>query len=108
MALIAAAPVSFICLLLVWWIFESRLPCLDITGFSIIAGMIIFLVALVAANVMYFLGPLSEILFRPNNKNAFRKHLYALGRGFSLLLIYSPALGNLFTAVFGSGFTECR
>lgn len=40
--LLAATPLSFFSLLVVWWVFESRLPCLEITLPSLFLGAISF------------------------------------------------------------------
>src|SRR5271166_5730750 len=55
--LLCAAPLSLLALLMVWWLFEARLPCLQVTGFSLFAGAILFAIGLVVANLCYFLGP---------------------------------------------------
>ena len=81
--LVAAAPISGVLLLLVWWLFEERLPCLEITGFTGLAGLVLFLLALGLANICYFLGPLSERLIRPRNVTVFRR--YAFGSGLALI-----------------------
>jgi len=99
--MLAAAPVSFIGLLIVWWLFEARLPCLEVTGFSLVFGGILFLLSLGVANLCYFLGPISECIVRPNDAMRFRRVVFALGTGFSLLLIFFPVLGNLVAAVVG-------
>jgi hypothetical protein len=49
--LLTAAPISLGCLLLVWWLFEKRLPCLEITGFSLLGGAFLFLAGLALASV---------------------------------------------------------
>ncbi len=71
--LIIAAIISAVFLLTVWGLFEERLPCLEITSFSILFGGILFLLGLGAANIFYFLGPLSERLACPRNTIVFRR-----------------------------------
>ena len=95
------AAISFISLLAVGWLFESRLPCLEITAFSVLFGSILFLVGLGLANLCYFLGPLSEGLLHPKDVSWFRRSAFALGAGFSLVLIFLPVVGNLVAAAFG-------
>jgi hypothetical protein len=99
--LVGAAPVSLVCLLVVWWLFEERLPCLEVTLFSLFFGAVFFGVGLGLANVCYYLGPLSEKLLRPSNVSAFRRAVFGLGVGFSLLLIFSPVIGSLVAALLG-------
>jgi hypothetical protein len=99
--LIVAAPISAAALLAVWALFEERLPCLEITGFSLVLGALLFVLALGMANACYFLGPLSERVIRPRNVMAFRRWSYGLGVAFSLLLIFLPVLTNLIAASLG-------
>lgn len=100
-ALFIAAPISVVSLMLVWGLFEDRLPCLEINGVAVVFGAILFLVGVGLANVCYFLGPLSERLVRPRNAVAFRRWIYGIGVAFSLLLIFSPTVLNLLLALFG-------
>jgi hypothetical protein len=99
--LLVAAPVSGTCLLAVWWLFEARLPCLEVTLFSLMFGGLLFGVGLALANLCYYLGPLSEKLLRPANVRAFRRVAFCLGVAFSLLLVFSPVIGNLVAAAIG-------
>ena len=102
-ALLLGAVVSFLCLLAIGRLFEARLPCLEITAFSIAFGGIAFLVGLGLANLCYFLGPLSERWLQPKNALGFRRAAFALGTAFSLLLVFLPVVGNLVAATFGPG-----
>ena len=99
--LVLAAPVSGLSLLVIWGLFEDRLPCLEITLLSIFAGVILFAFGLALANICYFLGPLSERIIRPRNTASFRHWVYGLGLAFSLLLVFLPPLGNLAAALLG-------
>jgi hypothetical protein len=101
LAIILAAPVSGISLLVIWGVFEERLPCLEITLFQIFAGVPLFALGLGLANVCYFLGPLSERIIHPRNTASFRHWLYGLGLAFSLLLVFSPPLVDLAVALLG-------
>ena len=38
LTLIAAAPVSLACLIMVWWLFEARLPCLEVVIGNLVAA----------------------------------------------------------------------
>ena len=89
-------------------LFESRLPCLEITAFSLIVDGVLLLVGLGLANLCYFLGPISERVFRPSNAAAFRRRSFALGTGFSLVLIFLPVVGIVIAAAFGpTGVANC-
>src|SRR6476620_11159121 len=104
--LVAAAPISGVLLLLVWWLFDERPPCLEITGFTGLAGLVLFLLALGLANICYFLGPLSERLIRPRNVAVFRRYVFGSGLALSLLLIFVPPLGNLTAALLSLPCTD--
>jgi hypothetical protein len=101
MALVLAAPVSCLSLLVIWGLFEDRLPCLEITLPQIFAGAIFFGFGLVLANICYFLGPLSEQIIRPRNAASFRRRVYGAGVAFSLLLVFLPPLANLAVVLLG-------
>lgn len=100
-ALIIAAPLSLVATLTVWWLFEDRLPCLEITGFSILAGFPLFLIGLALANICYLLGPLSERIVHPRNVTSFRAWVYRAGLAISVLLVFAPAILNLIAALQG-------
>lgn len=99
--LLISATVSFICLLMIWWLFESRLPCLEITGFSLAFGGLLFVVGLGLSNLCFYLGPIFEHLLRPTDMYAYRRRAFRLGTGFSLMLIFLPVIGNLVAAAHG-------
>jgi hypothetical protein len=101
--LLLGAAVSSLCLLGVGWAFGPRLPCLEITAFSVLVGGVFFLFGMGLANIFYYLGPLSEQLLKPNHALRFRRVAFALGTAFSLLLIFLPVIGNLVSAVVGPG-----
>lgn len=104
--LILAAPVSAALLFGVWWAFEDRLPCLDITAVSAIFGATLFLFGLILANICYFLGPIAERIIRPNDTMVFRHRAYGVGVAFSLLLIFSPPIVNLAAALLDPPCTD--
>jgi hypothetical protein len=107
--LLAAAPISLVCLFTVWWLFEARLPCLEITGFTLAAGTILFIIGLAVANVAYFLGVFAERICAPKRVLHFRRRLYLLGTAFSVVLIFSPVIGNLAAAAVGpSSIERCK
>lgn len=106
--LLAAVPVSLACLLVVGVIFESRVPCLEITLFTIAFGAILFALGLLVANVCYLLGPLVEWLVLPRRATVLRKRLFVAGAAFSVMLIFSPVFANLAAAMGSTQNTSCR
>lgn len=100
--LLVAAPLSSACLLLVWWAFEARLPCLEVTLVSLFFGGLLFGVGLGLANLCYYLGPLSEKLLRPSNVIAYRRVAFGFGVGLSPILVFFPVISNLIAAALGS------
>ena len=101
--LLLGAIASFFCLFVIAWLLSARLPCLEITAFSVAFGGMAFLAGLALANICYGLGPLSERWLQPKNALAFRRVAFALGTVSSLLLIFFPVVGNLVAAAFGAG-----
>jgi hypothetical protein len=106
--LLLAAPASLVCFLFVAIVFESRLPCLEFSLFGLIFGAFLFLLGLLAANVLYYLGPLVEWLARPRHAMVLRKRLFAAGTAFSVLLIFSPVLVLLIGVFIGPSDSSCH
>jgi len=55
MGLIVAAPISAALVVTVWAVFEERLPCLEVTGFSLVVGLTLFASAWVQQTSSTFL-----------------------------------------------------
>jgi hypothetical protein len=107
--LIAAALICALSLMVIWAFFETRLPCLEVTFFTLLFQGILFVIGLGVANVCYFFGPLSEKFLRPRNVVAFRRWAFRAGTSFSLLLIFLPVLLNLIAVVRGpTGLETCN
>ena len=107
--LILSAVVSGMGLITLWALFDRRLPCLEITGFTLVISAMLFALALGLANVLYYLGPLAEVLCRPTDGLRFRSRLFALGTSFSVLLIFAPVIGNVVSAVrYPAGAESCQ
>ena len=50
-------------------------------------------VAMAIANVLYLLGPISETLIKPTDAKAFRRRMWALGLGLSVIVPFAfPAI----------------
>jgi hypothetical protein len=96
-----AAPLSLVASLIVWGVFEKRLPCLEITAVHGFLALPLFMIGLVLANICYFFGPLSERIIRPRNVNNFRSWVYGAGAVFSVVIVFSPAILNLISALLG-------
>lgn len=100
-SLLIAGPISGTILISTAWLFEDRLPCVEITIPNLIGWAFLFLVGIAVANLCYSLGPLSERLIRPRNAPVFRRRTYGMGVAFSLLLIFAPPIMMLCIAFFG-------
>ena len=59
---------------------------IEITPFTTLIQGIGYLFAMGVANVIYFIGPLSETVLRPNDVGRYRQSCYRLGFGLSVLL----------------------
>lgn len=97
--LLAAAALSFFCLLTILVFFSDQLPCLEITLFIVVGGAIAFTIGLCLANLFYFLGPLVERICAFQNPTKLRQALFVTGCIFSILLIFSPVIGNILLLV---------
>lgn len=53
---------------------------------------IAYLLMMAVANVMYLLGPVTESLLRPKNRQQYRERCFALGFWFSVVLPFSIPL----------------
>ena len=63
--LISSAPWSCIGVLMVWLVFGFRLPCLDVTFFTIFITALLLIATLPLANLYYNFGPVAEERARP-------------------------------------------
>lgn len=61
----------------------------EFTLFTIIGQGFFFLVAIGLANLCYQLGPLSELLVRPSNVDAFRHWVFGTGLTVSMALPFA-------------------
>lgn len=92
-ALIAAGILAFIAYVVVGFTLLPREEEFEVTIFSILIQGIGFLLMVGVANVLYFLGPVSEGIVRPHNPERYRHLCFRLGFWFSVLLPLSiPAL----------------
>jgi hypothetical protein len=104
--LVVSALASGLSLITLWGLFAKRLPCIEMTGFTLAVDCFLFVVGLGVANILYYLGFLAEILCRPRDVMRFRSVLFLLGGGFSVFLIFIPVLGNALAAATYPASTE--
>ena len=62
---------------------------IEVSAFTTLSQGIAYLLAMGAANIFYFLGPLSERIIRPANVDRYRRICYRIGFWFSFLLPFS-------------------
>jgi hypothetical protein len=105
MTLISNAPISFAGVLLIWFVFGFRLPCLDITFFIIFFSALFFIIALPLANLAYLLGSKLETGSQPAEIMASRHRLYKTGLCFWLFIIFLPVIVNLAWLATGHSLT---
>ncbi|MEE9448991.1 MAG: hypothetical protein V3V72_02985 [Ignavibacteriaceae bacterium] len=81
-------------------VFETKVPFSpenEITLFTTLFQGIGYLIMMGIANFFYFLGPISEKIFNPNNVDKFRKVTFNLGFWFTFILPFSIPVMLLFT-----------
>jgi hypothetical protein len=89
--LIVSGMLAFICYVVVIdrRISDGSMPGAEITLFTTLFQGIAYLLMMGVANLCYFAGPLSEGIVMPSNINRYRRVMFALGFGFSVLLPFS-------------------
>jgi hypothetical protein len=71
----------------------GAMPGAEITLFTTAFQAMLYLFMMFVANVCYLAGPLSESVVKPNNVDRYRRIMFRLGFGFSVLLPFTiPAL----------------
>ncbi len=103
LGLIKAGVLAFACYAALFWILQDKLGSeAEITVFTTLLQGVGYLAYMGVANLIYFLGPLSETLLSPANPIKFRRRTFALGYGLSCAVPFTvPILLILtvFTAV---------
>ena len=89
LGILAAGPCAFILYTMAVW---SWVPEPEITAFSVLGQGVMYLLMMVAANLCYLLGPASEGLFRPKNRQRYRTISFALGLAFSVAIPFLAPL----------------
>jgi len=86
--LLIAGPLAFVGYAAVgeWCIRRNTAVDFEITIFTIFFQTIGYFLMVGVANVLYYLGPLSERIVKPNHVANFRKTVFGLGFWFSALL----------------------
>jgi hypothetical protein len=86
---VVAGIVAFVLYAAVIFNFEERIPGADITIFTTAFQGVCYLLAMGVANIFYYLGPVSERIFKPKNIFIYRVITFNLGFYFSVLLPFS-------------------
>ena len=102
-ALVISGISAFILYVSLGSIFSADLPGFEITIFTIILQGIGYLIAMLFANLFYFLGPITETILKPKNIDGFRSKTYNLGKWFSVLLPFSIPLMIIITIINSKG-----
>jgi len=100
-ALIIAGVGAFVLYAALAWSFPQRLPCAEITAFTIAFQALGYLIAMCVANVLYFSGVIAERLFRPRDLIAFRERTFRTGLWFSVALPFLVPLALVVSVMFG-------
>ncbi len=79
--------------------FPKAIPDTEITAFTTLFQIILYLLLVALANLFFFLGPLSELLLKPMDTERFRKMTYSTGKWFSVALPFSAPIIILFKMV---------
>lgn len=83
------AGVAFAGVLIAWEIWPpgpEEFEHADFSLLSLVLAPFAYALAIAAANVLYLLGPLAEIVVRPREAQRFRRWIFGLGLAFSVLL----------------------
>jgi hypothetical protein len=88
-------------------VMKDRLPCGEGTLLVLLVRMVLFIFGLGLANICYFLGVITEWIIHPHQVDTFRRYLWWLGTGFSLLLLFLPTILLVIIAVSGTATTDC-
>lgn len=98
--LVVSGSIAFILYVAIAWVWEERLPCVEITAFTVAFGGVAYLIVIGLANIFYYLGPLAEFVLNPADPMILRQRLYALGFWLSVSL---PFLVPLLVALSAFG-----
>ena len=100
--LVVAGILAFVAYLGVLMFFQDRIPEAEINLFIIFAQGIAYLLFMVAANIFYFFGALSERLPRVRDLESHRRFAYDFGFWFSVALPFMGPLLLAYYAIFHS------
>ena len=91
--LVVAGISAFVTYAVLVFSFQKAIPDLEVTAFTTLFQGIGYLLAMVLANLFFFLGPISEQLLKPTDPELFRKITYGFGKWFSVALPFGiPAV----------------
>jgi len=66
----------------------------EVSGFTTLFQGVLYMFVILIANLFYSLGAWSERLIQPKNVQRYRKIMFGLGFGFSMLLLFVPAVNQ--------------
>ena len=107
-ALLCAGFAAFISYVAIAGIFPQKLPCVEITAFTVGAQGVSFILAVGLANLFYQLGPASESIFKPGNPVLFRQAIFSAGFWFSVALPFMFPLSIALEALGIFGASRCE
>ena len=90
--LFLAGILAFVCYVVVCFTLLPRVldaSEIEFSGFTALFQGVCYLLLMGLANVCYFLGPLSEWIFRPRDVQRYRRLRYRIGFWFSVLLPFA-------------------
>ena len=99
-SLVCAGILAFICYVAVILLNTDVIPDAEITIFTTLFQGVSYLIMIGVANICFFLGPISEKVFKPKNVGYFRKVTYRMGYWFSVALPFSIPGSLLYFVLF--------
>jgi hypothetical protein len=89
------AGIAFAGVLVAWYVWPpppEQFEHANFNLFSLVLAPFAYAFAMGVANVFYLLGPLAEIIVRPRKAERFRRVVFLLGTGFSVLLPWTVSV----------------
>ena len=102
--LIVSGIVAFILYAIVVFTNTDIIPDADITIFTTLFQGIGYLLAMLLANLCFYLGPVSERIIKPKNIIKYRTRTFRLGFWFSVVLPFSIPSSLLYLCMFNPSY----